>query len=264
MQINTPAHLIAYLEALCLAHPLVRQVITGEGSRGEAATLATAEYPHVRIETPDVTIPRSESQKTLSTRIYVLGKSSEKGDKEDDRIANEAYRIAEDIVSAMDTHTNDGVVDIALADGIEINPCVAMGSDQLLGWMFDLSIHVNRHLCRDNEFDTSAFMIPQFRWSNIPDAENNFVVSFQDLSIVPAGTVLTWFYQESVAQAIAAQFNPGDGILLALDENVDGVERILHVWLRIVKGDKQFWSYARILARESSGVSLPFIPFYPA
>lgn len=264
MEITTPAQLTAYLKAIAQQHPRVAHIITGEGSRQEESTRALAKYPQVRIETPEAAIPRAESQKILSSRIYVCGQVPPNNHADDDRIADEVYRIAENIISVIDSHTSEDELGISLAtEQIEIKPMIAMGDDQLIVWMFDVEFEVDRALCKYNAIDPTDFFMPQFRWENNPEDADSSVISFSNESFLGVDAVLTWFWKENEAQPVAAEFDPDDGIELAAIANKPG--RVIHVWLRATYGDVHIWTYARIInGAEDAGTSIPFIPHYPS
>lgn len=261
MQIITPGHLTAYLRAICVQHPMVRTVITGEGSRGEGATLASTDYPQVRIETPASVLPRAESQKTLTTRLYVLAMVADATEADDDRILDEAYRIAENIIQVIDMHTDDTDIGISLVDDrVSIQPVISMGSDQLRGWMFDINLEVDKMLCvQDLPFDPETFILPQFIWE-LQIEDDQIVVTLADESIADQDTVKTWYWKEAIAQPASTAF-AGDEISIA--EDPAAAVRRIHVWLKLVRGGFEIYSYAQIDSDQAFGRSDSFIPHYP-
>jgi hypothetical protein len=268
MIISTPAHFTAYLQALALQHPEILHVVTGEGSRGESKTLSEAQYPQLRIETPMSWIPRAESQKKISTRLYSLVHVPAGNDANDDIAANQAYEILEDLVSTITSHADTSEYGfMIIGEGIEINPIISLGSDQLRGWSCDIDIEVDRKLCKDRPFNPALFVMPQFRWTCAPEVEDNYagaVITLEDLSIIHEDARASWYWQEEFQQPSIIELNdPNDGITITTV--VDGpTYRIINVWLQISgTGDLLVWAFARIDSRQAAGTSVPFVPLYP-
>jgi len=159
--IRTPSDLTGYLAALARQIPDVAHVITGEGSRQEESTKSTARYPQVLIETPETSIPASEDQKTLSTRIYVLALPQGTSHAREDIASDRAYRIIESIIYAIRSHVLDDEHGFSLGrEEIDITPIISKGSDQVRGWTFDLIISIDQ-TC--STYDPNTFFMPQFR-----------------------------------------------------------------------------------------------------
>jgi len=267
--IRTPSSLTAYLQTLATLLPGVRHVVTGEGSRSEAAALSMAHYPQMLIETPEVSIPRSEGPKTLMTRIFSLDLPGAKNDATHDLAGDRAYLNAEDMIAVIRSHSDDSDYGFSLmVDRMEIVPVIAHGSDQRRGWMFELEIEVDQDLCHDRTFDPADFSIPQFSWLNSEEDPTGANLTFTNLSIYgPDFTGATWYWQEEIDQEEADVFD-GDSDPIVIEPIVDGPpHRVVHVWLsielRIGSNGITLWTYARIDTRLASGISVPFIPHHP-
>lgn len=259
--IRTPSDLTSYLIALAKQHPQVEQVVWNDRLRAEEATLATALYPQVDIETPIAMIPRSDSPMMLSTRVWILTNTGNEGHVEEDMGLHLTYTIGSNLIAAITRHADDNVINIALSgDGIELKPVVAIGSDQRRGWMFELDVEVDQSLCFGMPFDPDDFFMPQFSWTIEQSETHN--LTFTDTSTLRAGVVATWYWKEEIAQPVADTFNPADGISLGIIP--DGPEvRFIHVWLKLVADGVELWAYARITTEDSAGISTPYIPIYP-
>lgn len=257
--IGTPAQLTAYLQALATNHKLVALVITGEGSRHEAATRATVVYPLVTIETPSVAIPVSDDQKILSTRIYVVENGINQSQGAEDALLDKCYRIAEDLVFAIQQHV-DGEMNINIArDGIEILPIISNGSDQTSGWMFDVNILAEKDTCAIG-YDMDDFFLPRFSWFLGNDNPAAPEINAEDETI-GSGVTKEWFYREAHSQPEPDDFEIDQPLEL---EAVSGsTYRLIEVWLKATKGGRVLWSYCLIDTRFDKGVSGPHIPSYP-
>lgn len=262
MLIRTPADLTGYLKAVTTVHNRVRQVITGEHSRVESSTGATAQYPMVEIETPTVTIPRSQGPVSMTTRVYVTMSTPEDDTGSEDYNTDEAYRIASDIIAAMKYHSDEGTIDVSLSDrNFELSPIVAMGSDQVRGWGFSMTVEVDQSLCKDNVLDPATVFVPQFSWTNTEPNPLGAYIMLTDLSLPTPGAVQTWWYGESLLDELyELDMSKDNPIELGIIQDVDDTYRTIDIWLRMVAGGVTLWAYARVDTRYSSGRSVPFIP----
>lgn len=257
--ISTPSHLTAYLAALAAQIPDVMHVITGEGSRQEGSTNATARYPQILIETPEAFMPAGGDQKGLSTSIYVLAMPAGTSHAKEDLASDRAYRVAEMYISAIRAHALSEDYGFTLAhDGVTIEPRIAKSSDQVRGWVFDLDILVDQH-CSD--FDPESFFMPQFRVavSGDPGAPT---ISITDTSIGTPDYQMMWWREEIAGALQTVNELAGDEITLPPTDPVS-TYRIVHIWMRMTSPGVSLWSYARVHSGDTGGISLPFIPHYP-
>ena len=256
--IRTPSDFTGYLAALAAQLPGVAHVITGEGSRQEESTKSTARYPQVLIETPEVGIPLSDEQKTLSTRVFVLDIPGGSTHAKQDIAADRAYRIAEAFVSAMRIHALSEDLGFSLThEEIDISPVIARGSDQVRGWTFDPGILVDQS-CGD--FDPDTFFMPQFevRVSGDPGAPT---ISITSTSIGDGETAM-WWREDIAGQLQSVQELEDDTIEMDATDPAS-TYRVVHIWMRMTGGDIELWCYARVHSADTGGISIPFIPHYP-
>lgn len=258
--IGTPAQLTAYLQALATNHPLVALVITGEGSRSEAATRHTVQYPLVKIETPSTGIPASMDEKSLYTRLYIITAAGNASEGLEDREQEICYRIAEDLVMTIQAHASDSFMGLSLTrESIEIEPVISVGSDQTRGWTFELSVLAEKDTCA-SQYDLDRFFMPQFSWMLGNDNAAAPEINTEDQTIGD-GVTKDWYYREQLSQPAPAEFFPNEPLEL---EAVSGTSyRLIEVWLKAQKNGKTIWSYSMIDTRFDKGASIPFIPSYP-
>jgi len=256
--IQTPAALTAYLSALATQLPGVRHVITGEGSRQEESTKSTARYPQVLIETPDAYVPPGDDQLGLTTTIYVISRPQGSSHAHEDIATDDAYRIAMAMIMAIRAHASDDDHGFTLSDdAVEISPIVSKGSDQARGWMFDLRIMIDQHCAT---YDPDTFFMPQFRFEVSGDPGEP-EISITDTSIGTATSDM--WYREERSGTLQTVVELDDDTITLTATDPASTYRIVHIWMRMTRGDITLWSYARVHTADTGGISVPFIPHYP-
>lgn len=263
--ITTPSDLLAYLSAVALTHPGVKQVVTGEDVRFEQKTLSGAMYPQIDIEAPRAILPIGQDPVTISTMVWVKVHTPGGNNADEDINLDLAFRIASDFVSTLRAHDYDNFFGLSLVDpSIRINPVFANTSDNLRGYVFEVNVSVNDPAPCNNSIDPAAVFVPIFSWVNATAGDPTaLTVNLTNKSINAAGAALTWYYSEPITQAtpVVAVDPFNDPIEIA---PVPGqVNREVCLWLKMVKGGVTLWSFARIDSRASSGRSVPFMSKLP-
>jgi hypothetical protein len=121
-------------------------------------------------------------------------------------------------------------------------------SDQVHGWMFDLTVSVNQEICLDLPYRPDRMTFPYFSWVNTGGSPSVGDITLTDHTIASSAPTIQWWWAEEHEQPTPAVL-VGDEITLA---------NIL-----IDLSDRTLWAYAHIDTRLESGYSTPYPPYLP-